>query len=93
MEGADELLRALAHPARRAILRLVWAQRLPAGAVVSRLGLAPASVSEHLKVLCKTGLVTLEREGTWRYYRADRDRLRAITRFLHQLPTNEPEKE
>jgi len=43
----------------------------PAGELVGLLGLAPASVSEHLKVLRKTGLLVLERRGRFRYYRTD----------------------
>ena len=33
--------------------------------------LAAASVSEHLKVLRKTGLLVLETRGRWRVYRTD----------------------
>lgn len=33
-------------------------------------------------MLRKTGLVTLERDGTWRRYRTDRARLRALSRWL-----------
>src|SRR5262245_61760970 len=55
-EDADELLRALAHPARREILRQCWREPKSAGALTSTLGLAAASTSEHLKVLRKTGL-------------------------------------
>lgn len=52
----DELLRALAHEARRQILEACRERTQPAGALVTLVGLAPASVSEHLKVLRKTGL-------------------------------------
>lgn len=67
----DECLRALAHPARREILRLTAARELPAGEIAAALGVAPATASEHLKVLRKTGFVVLTAEGTWRRYRAD----------------------
>ena len=36
-----------------------------------RTGLAAASVSEHLKVLRKTGLLVLESRGRFRLYTAD----------------------
>ena len=55
-EDLDELVRALASPHRRSILRLVWAGERGAGELAQRLDLAPASVSEHLRVLRKTGL-------------------------------------
>jgi DNA-binding transcriptional ArsR family regulator len=86
LPGVDEPLRALAHPARRAIVRLVWSETRPAGELAAALDLAPATVSEHLKVLRKSGLVVLEKEGTWRRYRADRARVRALATYLRKFP-------
>ena len=86
-EEADELLRALAHPARREILRRCWDEPVPAGALAGALDLAPASVSEHLKVLRKTGLAVLTREGTFRWYRADPHRVAALAAWLATFPT------
>jgi DNA-binding transcriptional ArsR family regulator len=72
----DERLRALAHPVRR---QLVVACRAPqaAGALVALTGLPPASVSEHLKVLRKTGLLVLEARGRFRLYATDPHVVRA----------------
>ena len=83
---ADELLRALAHPARREILRQCWDGPASAGTLSTALDLAPASTSEHLKVLRKTGLVVLTKEGTFRWYQADRHRLRAVSHWLGTFP-------
>jgi DNA-binding transcriptional ArsR family regulator len=82
-DEADELLRALAHPARREILRLCWDAPATAGDLTEAVGLAAASTSEHLKVLRKIGLVVLTKEGTYRWYRADPSRLRLLERWLH----------
>jgi DNA-binding transcriptional ArsR family regulator len=86
---ADELLRALAHPARRVILRRCWSRRVSAGALSDGLELAPASVSEHLKVLRKVGLVVLTAEGTFRWYEAVPERVAAVAAWL----TNFADKE
>jgi DNA-binding transcriptional ArsR family regulator len=83
-EDLDELLRAMASAHRRAILVHVWAGELGAGELAQRLGLAPASVSEHLKVLRKTGLVEMRVDGTYRLYRACPDRVRALISLLGQ---------
>jgi DNA-binding transcriptional ArsR family regulator len=80
----DETLRALAHPVRREILELVRSSELPAGAIVDAVGLAPASVSEHLKVLRKTGLVVMSASGTWRRYRADPAALRLVAEWVER---------
>jgi DNA-binding transcriptional ArsR family regulator len=65
----DEGLRALSHPARREILTRCTGKWVAAGDLASALDLAPATTSEHLKVLRKSGLVELEIDGTWRRYR------------------------
>jgi DNA-binding transcriptional ArsR family regulator len=83
---ADELLRALAHPARREILRQCWDRPASAGSLSVALDLAPASTSEHLKVLRKSGLVVLTKDGTFRWYQADRERLSAVSHWLGRFP-------
>lgn len=74
----DELVRALANSTRRHILRMCSDRFVSAGGLAAEIDLAPASVSEHLKVLRKTGLVELERTGTKWLYRTDTDRLDAV---------------
>lgn len=81
----DERLRALAHPVRRQLVADCLGAPRTAGDLVARSGLAPASVSEHLKVLRKTGLLILERDGRYRRYRADPDAVRATARALERL--------
>lgn len=59
-----QLARALAHPARVAILRmLVERGECICGGLVDRLPLAQATVSQHLKVLKEAGLVEGDVEG------------------------------
>jgi DNA-binding transcriptional ArsR family regulator len=68
---AVERLRALAHPVRRELVAACLAAPRPAGELVELTALAPASVSEHLKVLRKTGLLVLEARGRFRLYSTD----------------------
>jgi DNA-binding transcriptional ArsR family regulator len=78
----DELMRAVASGHRRRILYDVWERERGAGELAERLGLAPASVSEHLKVLRKTGLVTMRVHRTYRLYRARPERLAELAGML-----------
>jgi DNA-binding transcriptional ArsR family regulator len=73
----DERLRALAHPVRRQLVAACLAEPRPAGELVELTALAPASVSEHLKVLRKTGLLVLEARGRFRLYATDPHVVRA----------------
>ena len=83
--GLDERLRALAHPARRQIVRACLQHEHAAGELVALTGLPNPSVSEHLKVLRKTGLVEQSRDGRFRRYRTDADALRAVLTALADL--------
>ncbi len=52
------LAKALGHPARVAIIRLLSDGDCICGAIVDRLPLAQATVSQHLKVLKDAGWIT-----------------------------------
>ncbi len=81
----DEVLRALAHPDRRRFWKACLDQERSAGDLAALSDLALASVSEHLKVLRKTGLLTLEKRGRFWFYRADRPTLDAVVESLRLL--------
>jgi DNA-binding transcriptional ArsR family regulator len=81
----DEALRALAHHERRVFLRACLTAPRAAGELAELSQLALATVSEHLKVLRKTELVTLQRDGRFWWYETNRARLRAVTRSLAAL--------
>lgn len=58
------MAKALAHPARLRILRVLDArQACVTGDVVIELGLAQSTVSEHLRILREAGLIQGEIEG------------------------------
>jgi len=86
----DELLalrlRALAHPARLAILRaLAAADRCQCGQIVRGLTLAQSTVSQHLKVLKEAGLITGTIEGPRSCYCLDRETFAVLARQLGPL--------
>jgi DNA-binding transcriptional ArsR family regulator len=85
-DEADELLRALAHPARRQILRECWHANVSAGALAVALDLGPPSVSEHLRVLRKSELVVLTRSGTFRHYQTNTGLVEAVARWIAGFP-------
>jgi ArsR family transcriptional regulator len=51
-------------------------------------GLAPATVSEHLKKLVEAGLVLREERGKWAYYSIDHDAFERVA-TLTDLPTTQ----
>ena len=65
------MLRALSHPARRAFVRACIGEARAAGDLAELSELSLATVSEHLKVLRKSGLLVLEKRGRFWFYRTD----------------------
>ena len=72
-QARDDLalrFRALADPARVYIVnRLAGAGELCVCVLTEELGLSQPTVSHHLKLLRKAGLIEGEKRGTWSYYR------------------------
>ena len=84
-DRTDEVLRALAEPRRRAILRLVADDELSAGEIAAAFEVTRPAVSQHLTVLKNAGLVSERREGTRRLYRGAPAGLREVRDLLDDL--------
>ena len=83
--ATDEALRALAEPRRRAILRLVSEEEMPAGQIAEAFDVTRTAVSQHLTVLKNAGLLTERRDGTRRLYRARPEGLAGLRQFLDDM--------
>ncbi len=64
----QEVYRALADPTRREILRLLRDRDMTAGEISRHFPQARSTLSEHLAVLRRAGLVQVERRGQQRIY-------------------------
>jgi ArsR family transcriptional regulator, arsenate/arsenite/antimonite-responsive transcriptional repressor len=88
LESAQQLaadLKALADPARLRLLSIIAAhpgQEACVCELVEPLGLTQPTVTHHLQVLEKAGLVEREQRGVWAYYRLVPARLRLISQTL-----------
>ncbi|MEU9700618.1 metalloregulator ArsR/SmtB family transcription factor [Streptomyces sp. NPDC047981] len=80
-----DAVQVIAEPRRREILRLIWDDELSAGDIAGRFEVTFGAVSQHLKVLRDTGLVTLRKDGTKRFYRADREALGPLADYLQAM--------
>ena len=93
----EEILKALAHPVRVNIL--AWlkepqhhfpSQEHPLDLGVcagqfERCGLSQSTVSSHLAVLQRAGLVTTRKVGQWIFYRRDEETIAAFLKSLGDL--------
>lgn len=93
-EAVDAAFKALASEQRRSILRMLAACTSEPGAPCSStdevcackisdgLGLAPSTISHHMTVLRKAGLVSARKEGTWVHYALRREVIRQVASEL-----------
>ncbi|MFZ2507983.1 MAG: helix-turn-helix domain-containing protein [Steroidobacteraceae bacterium] len=82
---AIEALGALAHEYRLAIYRLLverGPEGLPAGAIGSRIGLGPSSLTFHLQALQFAGLITAARASRQLIYSADFSAMNELVGYL-----------
>ena len=82
---AVDALSALAQTTRLAAFRLLVRHEpdgLPAGDIAEALDTPPNTMSAHLGILARAGLVRGERRGRSIIYRADLDGFRALSLFL-----------
>jgi DNA-binding transcriptional ArsR family regulator len=78
----QEAIDAIAHPGRRAILRLVLDRELPVGELAEQVGLSQPAASQHLKVLRDAGLVRGRVDGRRRLYQVDTEGLEQLRQEL-----------
>jgi DNA-binding transcriptional ArsR family regulator len=83
--STDAVLRALAEPRRRAMLRLVRDEARSVGEIAEQFDISQQAVSQHLQVLREAGLVAVRPEGQRRFYVVRPEGLEALETFLAEL--------
>jgi DNA-binding transcriptional ArsR family regulator len=68
-QSTQTVLRALAEPRRLAILKLVTSRELAAGDIARRFRTTRPTISQHIQVLMRAGLLVERRDRTRRLYR------------------------
>jgi DNA-binding transcriptional ArsR family regulator len=68
LDDLVETAQGLAHPARLRLLAMLAEGELCVCQMIAVLGLAPSTVSRHLAVLSRGGLVGERKDGKWVYY-------------------------
>jgi ArsR family transcriptional regulator len=94
-EHAVSVLAALAQPTRLAIFRLLLKHEpvgITAGLIADTIGAPHNTISTHLAILVRAGLLRSAREGRTIGYRADIEGMRALVAFLvHDCCNGHPE--
>lgn len=85
LEQNADRMKALGHPVRLAILRLIvqgHQEGTPAGQIQESVGIPASTLSHHLACLAESDLVLVEREGTTLRYRAHFEILHKLMQYL-----------
>jgi len=81
----DDFFHALSNPYRRKIISLLRWKNLSAGEIVEQFDIAQPSVSRHLDVLKKAGIVTAQRRGNQIIYSLNLSVLQETVMYLNDL--------
>ncbi|WP_193335327.1 ArsR/SmtB family transcription factor [Devosia beringensis] len=84
---AIDVFTALSQATRLDAFRLIMAQEpdgLPAGEIARQLDIPQNTMSTHLAILTRAGLIEADRQGRSIVYRAVLERVREIANFLVQ---------
>lgn len=89
----NNVFKALNDPTRRAIMELLRERDLTAGQIAERFDISFPSISHHLDLLKKTGLVTAQKDGQFVTYSLNttvmEDMLQWVMQFTHKPKTHE----
>lgn len=79
------LYRALADETRRRLIKLLLEHNFCVSALARSLGVSESAVSQHIRILKETGLLSGERRGYHMHYAINRERLRALARDIEAM--------
>lgn len=77
-----DVFQAIADPTRRAILLLVAAKSMTAGAIAANFHTARPTVSKHLQILTECELLQQDQQGREVYYHLNPSKMREIADFI-----------
>ena len=89
----DHTLHAIADPTRRRILQALKQtgtsspaekKGLCAGDIEERVHLSQPTISHHMAILTRAGLVDALKQGQWRWYRRNEKALRQLVKSLRR---------
>ena len=83
--GFAETFKALSDPVRRDILMLLREGRMSAGEIASHFDMTGATISYHLNILKKAGLIFETKEKNYIYYTLNTSVVEEVMLWLSEL--------
>jgi len=86
IEGA-KVFKVLGDPKRTMIVDMLSCGELCACDILGKFEMSQSTLSHHMKLLCKSGLVKSRDEGKWMYYFLDIDGIASAKKFFNSITT------
>lgn len=84
-ENLARIFKILSVEVRLRIIELLKGQPLCVNALAHFLGITPAAVSQHLRVLRDAGIVTGKKRGYFIHYKVNQEKLDALYQMIRDL--------
>lgn len=87
-EGAL-LFKILSDPNRIIIVDMLSCGELCACTILEAFDLTQPTLSHHMKVLCRSGLVSSRKDGKWTHYSLNLEKFSELTSFIKRISSDE----
>ncbi len=84
-EQAGVLFGALAHPTRLRIIEFLADGEETVSQIAAQLSTSQSGISQHLAILARAGVLTVEQRGVCRFYRIRGPRILRILELIEQF--------
>ncbi|MGD9667338.1 MAG: ArsR/SmtB family transcription factor [Synergistaceae bacterium] len=82
------LFKALSDPNRIRIVDMLSCGELCACTILEAFSLTQPTLSHHMKILCRSGLVVPRKEGKWTHYSLNREKFSELISFINNISTD-----
>ena len=82
-----QALKAMSHPIRLQMIELLLQRRMCVRSLAQHFEVSEPTVSVHLKVLKKAGLIIGEKKSYYMHYRVIRENIEELSQFFSALST------
>ena len=83
LEKTSNFFNGLADETRLKIISLLWMSDLCMCEIVAALNTPSSTISHHLKIMEKGGVISARREGKFTIYRVNKDQLTSVIPYLN----------
>ncbi|MDF2866412.1 MAG: transcriptional regulator, ArsR family [Clostridia bacterium] len=90
-EENAKLFKVLSDENRIRIIEMISCDEICACNILEKLDITQPTLSHHMKVLEEVNLVSSRKDGTWTYYKLNRNKISKILMFIIQI-TSDNEK-